>query len=44
MAYFPIKIYVMETFYPPFWVRLGMAAIFWGTLFAVGIISERLAR
>ncbi|HXA86103.1 MAG TPA: hypothetical protein VNZ47_13565 [Candidatus Dormibacteraeota bacterium] len=41
MAYFPIKIYLLETFHPAIWLRIGMVALFWGTVFVVGVISER---
>jgi hypothetical protein len=41
IAYVPAKIYLLETFHPAFWLRIGMVATFWGTVFFVGVISER---
>jgi hypothetical protein len=41
IAYFPVKISLLATFHPPLWLRMGTEAIFWGTLFVVGIVSQR---
>jgi hypothetical protein len=41
VVYFPVKLYLLQTFHPPFWLRFVMAALFWGALFTFGIISER---
>jgi len=43
-AYFPIKLYLLDKYQPQFWLRIGLTAIFWVTLFGVGILSERYNR